>query len=98
MATAARLGDKRFGHETDRPALLRRDFFDALLEDDVHVRHGNRLGMDKIDLMLAPAPFSFAGFHWNAGCAHEIAHRTEKRLIPPRLQGLVIDSIITRRG
>ena len=40
--------------------MLGRDFFDALLEDHVQVGHRQWLIIDKVDFVLAAAPFAFA--------------------------------------
>ena len=57
VTTAARLADKWFGHETDCLALLGGNLFHPLLEHHMHIGHGDRLGVNKIDFVLASAPF-----------------------------------------
>ena len=84
-----------FGHEGNRFAVLFSDFFYALLKEDVHVGHGQRLGVAEIDFVLAAAPLAFAAFDRHAGSGHAVADRAHERFIARGLQDVVINAIIT---
>ena len=87
----------RLGHEGHRFASLRRDFLHALLENRVHVSHGNRLVVDEIDLVLSPAPFAFAGFDGHFREQHVVANLPEQWFVGGGLHDVVIDPVIARR-
>src|SRR5947209_648775 len=73
MATAPHFRGPGLSHEGDTFAVLGRNLFYTLLENNVHVGHGTGLGVMKIELMLTAPPFTFAGFHRNTRGAHLIA-------------------------
>src|SRR5439155_7329085 len=94
VTTAAHFGGPRFGHERDRLAMLGRDFFDPLLEDRVHVGHGQRLVIDKVDFVLAAAPFAFAGLDRHARLAHPVPNRAKGEFVPGGLHGVIVNPVI----
>ena len=77
--------------------MLRRDFFDALFEENVPVRHWQRFVINEIHLVLAAAPLAFAGFDRHAGLGHPVAHRAQRELVACRLHSVIIDPVIARR-
>ena len=73
VATAADFCGPGFGHEGDAFAVLGNDFLQALLEDNMHIGHRERLVIDKIQFVLTAAPFAFAAFDRNSRGAHLIS-------------------------
>src|SRR6516164_4584981 len=96
MATAADFRGPGFGHEGDGFAVLSGDLLEALFEDDVHVRHGQRFVVAEVDLVLTTAPLALARFNGNAGINHEITDSSHERLVLGRLCRMIIDAIIAR--
>ena len=98
VATAPGLRHGRFRHERDRFPGLRDNLLHALLEENVVVRHGDRVAVGQVDFVLAAAPLALAVFHRNPGGEHLVPDRPEQILVARRLHGVVIDPVIARRG
>ncbi len=95
MATIPCFRHGRFGHECDRLAVLRGDFFCALLEQDMIIRHFHRRRISQVDLVLAATPFAFAVFNGHSRSPHEIANGAEQRFVAQSLHRVIIDAVIT---
>src|SRR5215471_11597714 len=96
MTTAADFSCPGLGHEGDGFAVLGDDFLETLLEDDVHVSHWERQVIDKIQFVLAAAPFTFAAFDGNSRSAHLIPNLAKEQFVASRLHGVIIDPVIAR--
>src|SRR6267154_1531586 len=92
VATAADLGCPRLGHEGDGFGMLGDDFLEALLEYDVHIGHWERLVIDKIQFVLAAAPFAFAALDGNSRRAHLISNLAKEQFVASRLHGVIVDA------
>ena len=97
MTTAPRLALARLGHEGHRFAVLPSDLLHALFEKNMPVSHKQRLAVGKIDFVLTAPPFALGTFHRNSGDREEIARRAHDVLITPRLQDVIVDTMVARR-
>jgi len=95
MARVAGFGRRILGHEGNRFAVLIRNFLHPLLKEHVHVRHGERLIVVEVDLVLAAAPFAFAALDRHSGSGHAVADDAHERLVARRLHHVIIDSVVT---
>src|SRR4029079_11850356 len=66
VTTRARLSRGEFGHEGNAHPCRIRQFLHALLEDDMTVRHFERLRVTHVDFVLARTPFAFRVFDRDA--------------------------------
>ena len=67
-----------------------RDLLDAVLVDDVPVRHLQRLGIDQVQLLLARPPLALALLNRDAGRLHAVADRPHQRLALGGLEDMVV--------
>ncbi|MNO61409.1 hypothetical protein D3C76_520560 [compost metagenome] len=87
------------GHEGQRLAVLHGDFLAGVLDDAVAVGHGQRVGVDHIDLFLPGAPFALRVLHRNPRRLQVAADGAHHRLLAHGLQdAVVLDVVVDRPG
>jgi hypothetical protein len=90
MAAAAGEAVVPLRHESHALALQQRDLFDAVLIDDVAIRHLEGVRVAQIELGLARTPFAFGGFDRDAGALHAVADGADQALLLGRLADVIV--------
>src|SRR5262245_946849 len=85
------------GHERDGRAVLVSDLLGAVLVERGAVCHLERLGVTKVDFLLAAAPLALRGLNRNVRGFHAVADRADERLLLRGLKDVIVLQVTRHR-